>query len=65
MEDPKLVQVRRKCGKCYWYSEGWCGCLYGQHDKQRRDPSDKACGDWAAKDAKRGVLACGMVWRRG
>ncbi|MCK9355772.1 MAG: hypothetical protein M0R22_01265 [Dehalococcoidia bacterium] len=58
----KPADMQRKCGKCHWYWHGWCDCLFGQHDKEQRADYDEACGDWASKDARVGVLACGDIW---
>jgi len=51
-----------RCGNCRFYWHGWCSCLFGQNDKEMRDAKDFPCGDWAAFDARRGVLADGTIW---
>jgi len=63
METQESAETKRRCGTCHWYWHGWCGCLFNEHDKEQRDPRDSGCGDWASKDAKSGVLSCGMVWK--
>lgn len=50
------------CGKCHWHWEGLCGCLFGEHDGDQRSAFEEGCDDWAPKEAKLGVLACGDIW---
>ena len=62
MENRKALHKGPRCGDCHWYSQGWCGCLFGQNDKDQRNHYDEGCEDWTPKDAKSGVLASGMMW---
>lgn len=58
----QVLQGPPKCGNCRFYSQGWCGCMFGQHEEEMREPEDTPCGDWAPPDATMGVLANGTIW---
>ena len=62
VEKRRVVRNRRLCWNCKWWEHGWCGCLFGQHDKEMREHYEPGCGDWASLDATEGFFANGSWW---